>query len=109
MPGLGYRIDHSAPLFIDFIDIGRIDARFIRVAAFEDEADYDFQATVTSDYDPDSAIERELVFRLASVLWCLRRASGIETALFDRIFRAETDIAEGFLHLSALPTLPLDR
>jgi hypothetical protein len=80
------------------------------VGAFEDEADYEsFQATVMSDYDPESAVERELVLRLASVLWRLRRASGIETALFDRIFSAKTDIAEGFLYLSALPTFPLDR
>jgi hypothetical protein len=30
-----------------------------------------------------SAVERELVLRLASVLWRLRRATGIETALFE--------------------------
>jgi hypothetical protein len=32
-----------------------------------------------------SAVERELVFRLASVLWRLRRATGIETALFESV------------------------
>jgi hypothetical protein len=80
------------------------------VVAFEDQADYEsFQATVIADYDPESAAERELVLRLANVLWRLRRANGIETALFDRIFSTKTDIAEGFLHLSALPTFPLDR
>jgi hypothetical protein len=36
-----------------------------------------------SDYDAESAVERELVLRLASVLWRLRRATGIETALFE--------------------------
>ena len=32
-----------------------------------------------------SAVERELVLRLASVLWRLRRAPGIETALFESV------------------------
>ena len=32
-----------------------------------------------------SAVERELVLRLASVLWRLRRATGIETALFESV------------------------
>ena len=36
-----------------------------------------------ADYDAESAVQRELVLRLASVLWRLRRATGIETALFD--------------------------
>jgi hypothetical protein len=68
------------------------------------QADYEsFQATVISDYDAETAVERELVLRLAGARRRLRRASGIETALFDRIFSARTDIAEGFLHLSALP------
>ena len=31
----------------------------------------------------ESAVERELVLRLASVLWRLRRATGIEAALFE--------------------------
>jgi hypothetical protein len=30
-------------------------------------------------------VERELVLRLASVLWRLRRATGIETALFESV------------------------
>jgi hypothetical protein len=30
-------------------------------------------------------VERELVLRLASILWRLRRATGIETALFERV------------------------
>ena len=38
-----------------------------------------------SDYDAESAVERELVLRLASVLWRLRRATGIETALFESV------------------------
>ena len=54
------------------------------IAALEDTEDYEaFEAAVIADYDAESAVERELVLRLASVLWRLRRATGIETALFD--------------------------
>ena len=50
----------------------------------EDAEDYQaFEATVIADYDAQSAVERELVLRLASVLWRLRRATGIETALLS--------------------------
>jgi hypothetical protein len=54
------------------------------IAALEDAEDYQaFDAAVTADYDAETAIERELVLRLASVLWRLRRATGIETSLFE--------------------------
>jgi hypothetical protein len=54
------------------------------IATLEDAEDYQaFEAAVIADYDAESAVERELVLRLASVLWRLRRATGIETALFD--------------------------
>jgi hypothetical protein len=54
------------------------------ITTLEDAEDYEaFQMTVTADYDPQSAVERELVLRLASLLWRLRRASTIETGLFD--------------------------
>ena len=56
------------------------------IAALEDSEDYEaFEAAVISDYDAESAVERELVLRLASVLWRLRRATGIETALFESV------------------------
>jgi hypothetical protein len=56
------------------------------IAALEDCEDYQaFEAAVISDYDAQSAVERELVLRLASVLWRLRRATGIETALFESV------------------------
>ena len=42
-----------------------------------------FEATIIADYDAQSAVERELVLRLASLLWRLRRASTMETGLFD--------------------------
>ena len=54
------------------------------IATLEDVEDYQaFEAAVIADYDAESAVERELVLRLASVLWRLRRATGIETTLFD--------------------------
>lgn len=54
------------------------------IAGLEDPEDYEsFEATIIADYDPTTAVERELVLRLASVLWRLRRATGIETALFQ--------------------------
>lgn len=54
------------------------------IARLEDADDYEaFQAAVISDYDAETAVERELALRLASVLWRLRRANGIETALFE--------------------------
>src|SRR5438477_10807615 len=48
----------------------------------EDIEDYrGFEAAVIADYDARTAIERELVLRLASLLWRLRRATAIETDL----------------------------
>ena len=54
------------------------------IAVLEDCEDYQaFEAAVIADYEAETAVERELVLRLASVLWRLRRATGIETALFE--------------------------
>src|SRR5215216_2325818 len=54
------------------------------IGALEDAEDYKaFEAAIIADYDAESAVERELVLRLASVLWRLRRATTIETGLFD--------------------------
>jgi len=54
------------------------------IGALEDAEDYQaFEATITADYDAQSAVERELVLRLASLLWRLRRASIMETGLFE--------------------------
>jgi hypothetical protein len=48
----------------------------------EDVEDYRaFEAAVIADYDAQTAVERELVLRLASLLWRLRRATAIETNL----------------------------
>src|SRR6516162_9696119 len=54
------------------------------IGALEDAEDYNaFEAAITADYDAQSAVERELVLRLASLLWRLRRATTIETGLFE--------------------------
>jgi ERF superfamily protein len=53
-------------------------------SALEDAEDYRaFEAAITADYGAQSAVERELVLRLASLLWRLRRATTIETGLFE--------------------------
>lgn len=54
------------------------------VARVEDVEDYKaFEAAVTADYEARTACERELVLRLASLLWRLRRATSIETDLLN--------------------------
>ena len=54
------------------------------IGALEDAEDYQaFEASIIADYDAQSAVERELVMRLASLLWRLRRATTIETGLFE--------------------------
>jgi hypothetical protein len=53
------------------------------IDALEDAQDYAaFEMAVTADYDAQSAVERELVLRLASLLLRLRRATAIESGLF---------------------------
>jgi hypothetical protein len=53
------------------------------IDALEDAEDYAaFEMAVTADYDAQSAVERELVLRLAGLLWRLRRATAIESGLF---------------------------
>jgi hypothetical protein len=53
------------------------------IDALEDADDYSaFERSITADYDAQSATERELVLRLASLLWRLRRATAIESGLF---------------------------
>jgi hypothetical protein len=54
------------------------------IGALEDAEDYQvFEAAIVADYDAQSAVERELVLRLASLLWRLRRATTMETGLFE--------------------------
>ena len=54
------------------------------IGALEDAEDFKaFEAAVIADYGAQSAVERELVLRLASLLWRLRRAATMETGLFE--------------------------
>jgi hypothetical protein len=52
------------------------------VGAIESAEDY-ADSAIAADYDAQSAVERELVLRLASLLWRLRRATSMETGLFE--------------------------
>jgi hypothetical protein len=53
------------------------------IDALEDAEGYAaFEMAVTADYDAQSVVERELVLRLASLLWRLRRVTSIESGLF---------------------------
>jgi hypothetical protein len=63
------------------------------IKLIEDPDDYHaFEMAVTADYDPDSAVERELVLQLASLLWRLRRATAIETGLLQIQCEASPDL-----------------
>jgi len=54
------------------------------IGPLEDPADYRaFEQAVTTGYDAETAVERELVLRLASLLWRLRRATSVETGLLE--------------------------
>jgi hypothetical protein len=62
------------------------------VDVLEDPEDYRaFEIAVASDFDAQTAFERELVLRLASLLWRLRRATAIDTGLLE----IPSDINEG--------------
>jgi len=62
------------------------------VVALEDIEDYQgFEVAVIADYDARTAVERELVLRLASLLWRIRRATAIETDLLQ----AQAEILDG--------------
>jgi len=70
------------------------------IGALEDAEGYNaFEAAITADYDAQSAVERELVLRLASALWRLRRATAMETGLFA----IEADL---LLNAGTAPQLP---
>src|SRR6516162_8757269 len=74
------------------------------IGALEDAEDYRaFEAAIIADYDAQSAVERELVLRLASLLWRLRRATTIETGLFE----IQADHLNGFRQARQL--LPTSR
>jgi len=68
------------------------------IEGLEDTEDYrGFEAAIIADYDAQTAVERELVLRLASLLWRLRRIISIETDLLQiqaEIRRARLDEIE---------------
>ncbi len=69
------------------------------IGALEDAEDYQaFEATIIADYDAQSAVERQLVLRLASLLWRLQRATTMETGLFE----IQADQLKGSRHGSPL-------
>jgi hypothetical protein len=52
------------------------------VGTIEDIEDYKgFEAAIIADYDAETAVERELVLRLASLFWRIRRTTAIEITL----------------------------
>jgi hypothetical protein len=51
-----------------------------------------FEAAIVAEYLPQSPVEKELVHRLASLFWRLRRATSIETGLL----RLQSEILQGF-------------
>lgn len=62
------------------------------VPAMEDAGEFEqFEAAIRADYQPASAIEHELVARLTSLLWRLRRSTLIETNLFKLQARLAKD------------------
>jgi len=78
------------------------------IAALENAEDYQaFEAAVIADYDAESAVERELVLRLAGVLWRLRRATGIETALFESVAAEPGEGEHGCSHLTLVEAADL--
>jgi hypothetical protein len=68
------------------------------ITPLEDPEDYKaFEQAVTADYEAETAVERELVLRLASLLWRLRRATSIETGLLqiqDECFPKSSRVAQ---------------
>ena len=85
------------------------------VGTLEDVEDYrGFEAAIIADYDAETAVERELVLRLASLFWRIRRATSIETNLLrtqaeilhDRRRQPADPVCE---NLSARPLDPCER
>ena len=70
------------------------------IPTLEDADDYQaFELAITSDYDARTAVERELVLRLASVFWRLRRANRIETDLLEGLSKSEQSDRDRLPHL----------
>ena len=73
------------------------------IGALEDAEDYkQFEAAIIADYEAQSTVERELVLQLASLLWRLRRATIMETGLFE----IQADHLSGFRQTRQTPAFP---
>jgi hypothetical protein len=54
------------------------------IEPLENAAEYEaLEASIAGHYAPQTAVEHELVFRLASLFWRIRRATTIETGLLQ--------------------------
>ena len=54
------------------------------IGVLEDKKQYKaFEAAIVASYAPHTPVARQLAFRLASLLWRLRRATAIEAGLFQ--------------------------
>jgi len=63
------------------------------VDVFEDEAEFrSFFGSIASGYAPRSQTDHEMVHRLASLLWRLRRAHAVETGLLGIQGKLQRDI-----------------
>jgi hypothetical protein len=70
------------------------------IDGLQDSEDYRaFEAAVIADYDAQTAVARELVLRLASLLWRLRRIISIETDLL----RIQSEIVLEHRAVSVVP------
>jgi hypothetical protein len=77
------------------------------VEIVEDIDDYrGFEAAIIADYDARTAVERELVLRLASLLCRLRRATMIETELLRIQAEVLRDCRSGHLAVRSRNTPP---
>ncbi len=78
------------------------------VGALEDAEDYKaFEAVIIGEFDAQSAVERELVLRLASLLRRLRRATITETGLDALDLRNPQDRGRRF-RIGSRQHLPAD-
>src|SRR5262245_37480569 len=80
------------------------------IKTLEDARSYRaFERTLIGSVDPRSVIELALVHRLASLLWRLRRASAIETGLFEIqaefLLACQQDASRGLSQLKTLQTV----
>jgi hypothetical protein len=89
-----------------------------RIGVLEDVEDYKgFEAAIIADFNAETAAERELVLRLASLLWRLRRATSIETEIFRiqaeilherRLYQSLIYLRLGAAHISGFDNIEED-